>query len=127
MINVNFSISSAIEEENVDINKVLDEKDEKREKSKSSDAVDNASQTKPQIHKIAKPAFSNNAINAMHAMQGGFDGRWGSIGRSNFFDPFKRSSNIPFGMYGRRRSISVMNTIPETGETSETSNEQENI
>lgn len=118
LINVNFSVSPAIKGANDDINKILDEK---REKGKASDVVDNTSQTMPQIHKIAKPAFSNNA------MQGDSDNRWGSTGRSTIFDPFKRSASIPFGLYGRRRSICVMTTIPETPETVKTSNDQENI
>lgn len=42
--------------------------------------------------------------------------KWGSIGRSGDFDPFKRSRNIPFSIAGRRRSISIMTTIDENTE-----------
>lgn len=37
--------------------------------------------------------------------------RFGSIGRSVPFDPFLRTRNVPFHVAGRRRSISVFNTI----------------
>ncbi|XP_031639519.1 uncharacterized protein LOC116351535 [Contarinia nasturtii] len=38
---------------------------------------------------------------------------FGSFGRSLEFDPFLRTRNVPFRIAGRRRSISVFNTIPE--------------
>lgn len=39
--------------------------------------------------------------------------RWGSSGRSTMFDPFRRTKNLPFAIYGRRRSISVFTPINE--------------
>lgn len=42
--------------------------------------------------------------------------KWGSEGRSLAFNPFKRSKNIPFSIYGRRRSISVFPDIRESVE-----------
>lgn len=36
-----------------------------------------------------------------------------STSRAVLYDPFKRSKNLPFAMYGRRRSISVFDSIPE--------------
>lgn len=59
---------------------------------------------------IPAPSEFNPAAQAIP--EGGWiDNMFGSIGRSNQFDPFQRTRNVPFRIFGRRRSISVMTSI----------------